>query len=234
MGNKIIGIIPLWDEEKKSIWMLPGYLGAIQNAGGIPVILPLTSSQEDASTLLMKCDGLLMTGGQDVNPLMYGQTATDQCGAICRERDEMETHFFNEAIRQNIPILGICRGLQMINVLMGGTLYQDLPTDTNSKINHHMEAPYDRVCHHVRLVPGTALHQLLRVEDMGVNSYHHQAVKDLGEGLEVTAKSEDGIVEAISLPAKKFVWAVQWHPDYDYKTSDSSQLVFKAFVDSCD
>jgi putative glutamine amidotransferase len=232
MGNKIIGIIPLWDEEKKSIWMLPGYLDGIWNAGGIPVILPLTSSQEDAATLLMKCDGLLMTGGQDVNPLMYGQTATNQCGEICHERDEMETHFFHQAINQNFPILGICRGLQMINVLLGGTLYQDIPTETDSKVNHRMEAPYDQECHQVRLMPGTALHRLLRGGDMGVNSYHHQAVKDLGAGLEVMAVADDGIVEAVSLPTKKFVWAVQWHPEYDL-TNSSSQKIFKAFVNSC-
>jgi putative glutamine amidotransferase len=233
MGKKIIGVTPLWDEEKKSIWMLPGYLDGIRNAGGIPVILPLTTSQEDASALLMKFDGLLMTGGQDVNPLLYGQTATDQCCAICRERDEMETFFFREAIEQNTPILGICRGLQMINVLLGGTLYQDIPSETESKINHHMESPYDRACHQVRLMPGTGLHRLIQVEDMGVNSYHHQAVKDLGAGLEVMAKSEDGIVEAVSLPLKKFVWAVQWHPEYDL-TKSSSQKIFRAFVDSCD
>jgi putative glutamine amidotransferase len=234
MGKKIIGVTPLWDEEKKSIWMLPGYLDGIRNAGGIPVILPLTISQEDASALLMKCDGLLMTGGQDVNPLLYGQTATNQCGTICHERDEMETYFFREAINQNFPILGICRGLQMINVLLGGTLYQDIPSETESQINHNMQAPYDRVCHQVELMPGTGFHQLIQVEDMGVNSYHHQAVKDLGEGLEVMAVAEDGIVEAVSLPLKKFVWAVQWHPEYDHKTNDSSQLIFKAFVDSCD
>ena len=222
----------MWDEEKKSIWMLPGYLDGIRNAGGIPVILPLTSSQEDAVTLLMKCDGLLMTGGQDVNPLLYGQTVTNQCGGICHERDEMETHFFNEAIRQNIPVLGICRGLQMINVLLGGTLYQDLPTEIDSRIDHQMKAPYDRICHQVMLMPGAALHRLLRVDEMGVNSYHHQAVKDLGKELEVMAESEDGLVEAVSLPAKKFVWAVQWHPEYDL-TNSSSQKIFTSFVDSC-
>jgi putative glutamine amidotransferase len=166
--------------------------------------------------------------------LLYGQTATNQCGTICHERDEMETYFFREAINQNFPILGICRGLQMINVLLGGTLYQDIPSETESQINHNMQAPYDRVCHQVELMPGTGFHQLIQVEDMGVNSYHHQAVKDLGEGLEVMAVAEDGIVEAVSLPLKKFVWAVQWHPEYDHKTNDSSQLIFKAFVDSCD
>lgn len=233
MKTKIIGVIPLWDEERKSIWMLPGYLDGIRNAGGLPVILPLTSNQADAATLLMKCDGLLMTGGQDVDPFLYGHTATDRCGAVCRERDEMETHFFHEAIRQNIPILGICRGLQMINVLMGGTLYQDLPTETNSRINHHMQAPYDRVSHQVSLTPDTALHQLLQVEDMGVNSYHHQAIKVLGAELEVMAVAEDGIVEAVLLPSRKFVWAVQWHPEYDL-TNSSSQKIFKAFIDSCD
>ncbi|MBM3138480.1 MAG: gamma-glutamyl-gamma-aminobutyrate hydrolase family protein [Chloroflexi bacterium] len=233
MGNKIIGVIPLWDEEKKSIWMLPGYLDAIRNTGGIPVILPLTSSPEDAATLLKKCDGLVMTGGQDVDPMLYGQTATERCGAICHERDEMETYFFHEAIRQNIPVLGICRGLQMINVLLGGTLYQDIPTDTGSQIDHQMKAPYDRTCHSVSILPGTALDQLLQVEEMGVNSYHHQGIKDLGEGLDIMAVAEDGIVEAISLPSKKFVWAVQWHPEYDL-TNSSNQKIFKAFVNSCD
>ena len=233
MNKKIVAVVPLWDHDKQSIWMLPGYLEGIRAAGGIPFILPLTKSEEENSTLLIMCDGLLMTGGQDVNPRLYGQTAASHCGPTCPERDAMEPHLFNEALKLNKPVLGICRGLQMINVALGGTLYQDLPSQTNTSINHRMKPPFDRECHQVNLVPGTALQRLLQVGNMGVTSNHHQGIDALGQGLEVMATSEDGIVEAISLPSKKFVWAVQWHPEYDHLKNIFSQMIFQAFVDAC-
>lgn len=233
MTRKIIAVVPLWDDAKQSIWMLPGYLDGIRAAGGIPSILPLTKSEEEAYALLKMCSGLLMTGGQDINPRLYGQSASSRCGEICPERDAMEPHLFNEALKHDKPVLGICRGLQMINVVLGGTLYQDLPSQTNSNINHRMKPPYDRECHRVNLVQGTALHRLLQVEIMGVTSNHHQGIDKLGEGLEVMAASEDGIIEAVSLPEKKFVWAVQWHPEYDYLKNVFSKKIFQAFVEAC-
>ncbi len=234
MGKRIIAVVPLWDDEKQSIWMLPGYMNGIREAGAIPVILPLASEPKDALAVFEQCDGLLMTGGHDVSPSLYQEQRGMNCGASCEERDLLETALYTNALEQDKPVLGICRGIQLINVLQGGTLYQDLPTEYASGIEHHMKPPYTNVAHFVELTEGTPLYELLSTKRLGVNSYHHQAVKTLGSDLETMAKSEDGLVEAVRHGKKKFVWAVQWHPEFDFHVNESSRKIFKAFVAACE
>ncbi|MCD8382569.1 MAG: gamma-glutamyl-gamma-aminobutyrate hydrolase family protein [Clostridiales bacterium] len=233
MAKKRIAVVPLWDEEKNSIWMLPGYLDGIRAAGGVPVILPLTDDREELLTAFEPCDGLLMTGGHDVSPALYGATRGEDCGAPCETRDRMEAILYAAALEEDKPVLGICRGIQMVNVLQGGTLYQDLPTEYASGIEHHMSPPYDRAVHEVSVRQGTPLYGLLRTERLGVNSYHHQAVKDLGADLEVMAVSEDGLVEAVRHRERSFVWALQWHPELDFPVNPNSGKIFEAFVRAC-
>ena len=122
----VIGIIPLWDEEKESVWMVPGYLDGIRDAGGIPMILPLVPHMEDMEQLDSMIDGYLFTGGHDVDPHMYGEEPLPVCGTCCHERDILEEKIYGIAKAEDKPVLGICRGIQLINVLQGGTLYQDL------------------------------------------------------------------------------------------------------------
>ncbi len=233
MAKKIIAVVPLWDEEKDSIWMLPGYLNGIKEAGAIGIILPLTSSIEDTVAVFEKCDGLLMTGGHDVSPSLYNEQPQPSCEATCQERDVLETALYSKALQLDKPVLGICRGIQLINVLQGGTLYQDLPTEHPSTIDHNMEPPYTDIVHYVSLNKQTPLYELLSTERLGVNSCHHQAVKELGKDLEVMAESEDGLVEAIRHTEKKFVWAVQWHPEFDFHVNPNSRKIFEAFINAC-
>ncbi len=230
LSKKIVAVVPLWDDEKESIWMLPGYMNGIKEAGAIPVILPLSSSAEDVLEVFEMCDGLLMTGGHDVSPSLYGQQRQINCGISCDERDLLEKALYEKALEQDKPVLGICRGIQLINVLQGGTLYQDLSSEYDSSIEHHMEPPYTKVAHKVNIAKQTPLYELLLTEQMGVNSYHHQAVKDLGSDLEVMAVSEDGLVEAIRHIGKKFVWAFQWHPEFDFEVNPNSKKIFDAFI----
>ncbi len=233
MAKKIIAVVPLWDDEKESIWMLPGYMNGIKEAGAIPVILPLASEQQDALEVFEKCDGLLMTGGHDVSPSLYKEQCGMKCGASCKERDLLETALYTKALEQDKPILGICRGIQLINVLQGGTLYQDLPTEYASGIEHHMKPPYTNFAHFVNIKEGTPLYYLLSTRKLGVNSYHHQAIKILGSDLEIMAESEDGLIEAVRHMEKKFVWAFQWHPEFDFHVNENSRKIFEAFVTAC-
>ena len=233
MAKKLIAVVPLWDDEKESIWMLPGYMNGIAAAGGIPVILPLTEAEADALEVFDRCDGLLLTGGHDISPALYRQPRSSRCGPTCRARDRMESALYARALVEDRPVLGICRGIQLINVLQGGTLYQDLPTEFDSPVEHHMAPPYTNAAHRVRIQRETPLHALLQTERMGVNSYHHQAVKTLGADLEVMAVSEDGLVEAVRHRGKPFVWGFQWHPEFDYHVNPNSRKIFEAFLAAC-
>lgn len=235
MKKPIIGVIPLYDEEKESIWMLPGYLEGLSEAGAIPVVLPMHLEAGELDELNGMLDGYLFTGGHDVDPRLYDQERLPLCGPSCKRRDQLETMIFEKAGQENKPVLGICRGLQLLNVLYGGTLYQDLPEEypQKSEIDHHMTAPYDRTVHGVTIKPESPLRQLLGKTKLQVNSYHHQGICALGTGLKVMAVSDDGLVEGIYDPEKKFVWGVQWHPEFIYQKDEDARKIFHAFVEAC-
>ena len=227
----IIGVMPLWDDEKESIWMLPGYLTGIEQAGGIPVIFPLTTDETELTRLVDKCDGFLFTGGHDVFPGFYHEKPI--AGVVCCEkRDLMEKTVLEKAVAADKPILGICRGIQFINVFFGGTLYQDIPSQFSTATEHHQRPPYDVPVHDVEIVADSPLYKCLGTTKMPVNSYHHQAIKDLAPGLKAMAFSSDGLVEAVYKPDRRFLWAVQWHPEFCWKTDERGRKIFNAFVKS--
>lgn len=231
----IIGVVPLWDDQKSSIWMLPGYMDAIREAGGVPVIFPLEICPTDLVALCQKCDGFLLTGGHDVNPALYNQDVYEKCGLPNNERDKLERVVFDYALSHDSPLFGICRGIQIINVFCGGTLYQDLPSEYDSAelVGHQMSPPYDRPCHTVCVVEGSPLSELTSAPKLNVNSYHHQAIKRLSEQLSPMAISEDGLVEAVYMPGKRFLMAVQWHPEFNFRVDETSRKLFLRFVESC-
>lgn len=228
----VIGIIPLMDEEKESYWMLPGYMDGLIQAGGVPVMLPMTSDTKILQQLADSCDGFLFTGGQDVSPALYGEQTLPGCGKCCALRDEMEKQLFFMAVQKNKSVLGICRGIQFINAVLGGSLYQDLPSQRPSGTEHHQSPPYDVPCHRVQIVRESPLFSLLQKQEISVNSYHHQAVKNLSDKLIPMAYSEDGLVEAVCMPEKNFVWAVQWHPEFSFLSDENSRSILKKFVRS--
>lgn len=226
----VIGLMPLWDEGKDSLWMLPGYMDGIREAGGIPVIFPFTDLEEELAQLSAMCQGLVLTGGQDVSPEMYGQEPMDGLIEDCPKRDRMEKALLRMAIAENKPVLGICRGIQLINAALGGTLYQDLPLQHPSDVNHQQKPPYDQPAHEVTLVPGTPLEQCLGKKRIPVNSCHHQAVRDLAPGLEIMASASDGLTEAVWMPGHRFLWAVQWHPEFSWRVDENSRRIFRALM----
>lgn len=210
--------------------MLPGYMTGIAQAGGIPLMLPLTSDREALDQLAYGLDGVLFTGGHDVSPSLYGEDVLPACAACSPERDAMEKILLDLVLERDMAAFGICRGIQFVNAALGGTLWQDLPSQRPSAVEHHMQPPYDRAAHRVGIAAGSPLHDLLGADELAVNSYHHQAVKDLAPHLEVMAVSEDGLVEAVRLPEAHFVWAVQWHPEFSWRTDEASRRLFAAFV----
>lgn len=242
MANRpLIGVAPLVDYKLNSLWMLPGYMDGIVEAGGTPVMLPLTDDPEIIRQLVGMCDGILVTGGQDVAPEMYGDVSTEAYLAtdpeLSPERDRMEALLIPEVINADVPMLGVCRGIQILNAVLGGTMWHDLPTELPSDVEHHMpNPPYDRLGHAVDLVPGTPLATLMESAGEGdriaVNSYHHQAVREVAPGLTVMATADDGVIEALCRPESRFCWAVQWHPEFLHKVDARSRLIFSAFVDA--
>ena len=232
MSMPVVGIVPLVDAARESLWMLPAYMEGVTRAGGLPVMLPLTERKEQLERMLELCDGFLFTGGQDVSPEVYGEEKLPLCGELCPDRDRMEKPLLLEALARDKSVLGICRGLQFLNAALGGTLYQDLPAQRPSACSHHMDPPYDRPEHPAALAEGSPLRVLLGRGEIGVNSCHHQAVRDLAPGLSVMAAAPDGVTEAVWMPGKRFVWAVQWHPEFSYYADENSRKIFGAFVDS--
>ncbi|WP_291526550.1 gamma-glutamyl-gamma-aminobutyrate hydrolase family protein [Bifidobacterium sp. UBA744] len=260
----MIALSPLMDYGRDSLWMLPGYMKAIERAGGVPVMLPLSGNPAVVSQCAQQFDGFLFTGGPDVGPWVrpgstvgarwgsasnIGDTedregdmggrradgdATGRSEVLSYGRDRMESLLLQAVTSLDKPIFGICRGIQFINRWFGGTLWQDLPSEHPSGVEHHMNPPYDAFGHNVTLAPGTPLADLFAGQrSIAVNSYHHQAVRDVADGFEVMATAPDGVIEAIRRTSSRFLWAVQWHPEFLYAVDPRSQLLFDTFVDAC-
>lgn len=227
-----IGLVPLFDPDRESLWMLPGYMEGVLAAGGIPVMLPLTEEKTDISELLDRLDGLIFTGGHDVDPSVYGEARLPECGRSISERDSMERLLMDAALERDLPALGICRGLQFFNAALGGSLYQDLPAQHPSGVEHEMKPPFDRSAHEVEVLENTPLYDLIGKRTLGVNSRHHQAIKDLAPSLKPMAISPDGLTEAVWMPGKRFFLAVQWHPEHSFRKDEVSLSLFRALVNA--
>lgn len=229
----LIAIISLYDETKESYWMLPGYAEALEQAGACPVILPPTNEEDILQRYVHTFGGFLFPGGHDLAPELYGGQDSGKLGPLCPLRDEMERRLFPMALESRKPLLGICRGIQLFNCMLGGDLYQDIPTEHPSSIEHHETPPYDKAAHPVAVAAGSLLRDILERKYIKVNSYHHQGIRRLGRELVVNAMAPDGIIEAVSVQWHPFALAVQWHPEFSYKSDENSREIFAAFVEAC-
>jgi putative glutamine amidotransferase len=205
------------------------YVESVKRAGGEPVVL---ESTDDPAQSLDRIDGLLLSGGLDVDPALYGESphpATE----VDAERDRFEIPLSREAVARDVPVFAICRGVQVLNVAAGGSLVQDIPTSVASELEHSIDVPKNHIAHPVRVTPGTRLAASLGpakpLETCAVNSRHHQAVGRVAPSFVVSAVSEDGVVEAIERPASTFCVGVQWHPENFWRTGEFAGL-FADFV----
>lgn len=223
------------DSDRLERWVAirETYIGAVRAAGGIPVVLPILD--HDPAMIegyLAAVDGVLFSGGEDVAPAYYGETKDERCQEPDAERDLFEIHLARAGLAGRVPMLGVCRGLQVLNVAAGGTLYQDLSCRPDTRDYHSAPlANRRRLIHGVRLVPGTQLHAIMGVTESQVTSTHHQFVKDVAPGFRIGAESvEDGIVEGIESPTHPFLVAVQWHPERMYNERAEHLALFRALV----
>lgn len=230
----IIGVTPQYDIENDRIKIEPSYFQAIRSSGGVPVLLPLHNDSKDLEELLHCLDGVLFSGGPDVNPLYFNEEAIPECGTIVIERDRMELGLLPMVMQKQLPILGICRGIQTINIALGGDIYQDIKAQTDSKVNimHYQKAKSSTTIHKIQIVKDTLLERILQKEVSLVNSFHHQVVRKLGKGLTVAATSSDGFIEAITMESYPFFLGVQWHPEELYELEEDAQLIFREFIDA--
>ena len=231
MGEKpVIGVTPMYDGEKERYSLKGDYMQMLCGLGALPVILPLTTDREILDGFLDLCDGLILSGGYDVAPECYGEADRGLCGTIQPERDEMEIYLCRRAVEQDKPTLGICRGVQVLNVAMGGTLHQDVRADLGTELPHQVPDPVGGIAHSVTLVPGSPLALLEKAEEMPVNSRHHQAIRDVALGLQAQATAPDGVIESVWMPGKRFVWGVQWHPETIWNISKPNRKIAEAFL----
>jgi putative glutamine amidotransferase len=232
MAQPVIGLT--LDSEPGGGWSnLPwyalreNYCGAVVRAGGLPMLLP--HEPEQAAAYLGKLDGVVVTGGAfDVDPSLFGASSRHSTVITKDRRTAFELAMTRGALERNMPVLGICGGQQLLNVALGGTLIQHIPDEVPGALAHEQGNPRDEPGHVVRVAAGTLLHKITGMAEMPVNSSHHQAVKDVAPGLVVDAVAEDGVVEGIEDPRRRFCIGVQWHPEYALSKGD--EAIFGAFI----
>ena len=204
------------------------YVRAVENSGALPVLLPILSKGPSTAALFAMLDGVVFSGGGDIDPSQYMEAPACQLRAVDHARDRFERELIQLALETHKPFLGICRGLQMLNVVCGGSLIQDISSEVESELQHDTILGEDGE-HQISLTAGSQLSKLLKLEQIQVNSAHHQAIRTLGQGLRCSAKAEDGILEAIEVINHPFGIAVQWHPERIFQRP-ASQTIFQALT----
>lgn len=229
----VSGVVRTWDGAERT-GVNGAYLRSVLAAGGVPVVLSPLLGPSFAARALDGVEGLLLTGGEDIDPAWYGAAPSPHLQPPSRERDLFELALFATARQRELPILGICRGIQTINVALGGTLFQDLPTERPGPIRHDPEAGREARSHTVRLAEGSRVAAVLGTTLLSVNSIHHQGVDRLGGGLVATGWSDDGLVEAVESPAgDSWLLAVQWHPEEMHADRAAPERgLFRALVEA--
>ncbi len=205
---------------------------AVEEAGGLPVLIPISVQDEALREIYERLDGILLPGGGDVRPNIYGADMNPLTDNIDDVRDHAEIKITRWAVDDDLPVLGICRGHQVVNVALGGTLIQDVPSEVGSGVDHNVTFPRDTRAHEVNIDPGSRLASIIGSTTVKVNSLHHQSVEVAAPDVCVTAYSPDGVVEALEMPDKKFVLSVQWHPEDLYRDDPAMKRLFKSFVEA--
>ena len=238
MKNRpLIGVTPQYNTKKEYPYSHIDYLEAVSAAGGLPLVLPIRLNAGDAEQLAETLDGVLFTGGPDIAPYLYGEIMIKECGEQCPLRDEMELGFARAAAAAGLPILGLCRGVQTINVAFGGALYQDIPSQYRGDTtvlhsqSHYVESGHPS--HTVWIDENSELYEIIGKRDLLVNSFHHQAVKIVAPDMRVTARAEDGLIECLESRGNKYILGVQWHPERMFRRDKYALALFENFVKKC-
>ena len=211
------------------------YVHAIESAGGVPILIPMVNDLKILTALISRLDGLLLPGGIDLHPNRYGEEVHPLTEEADLELDEFEITLVSSAFQEDIPVLGVCRGMQLINVLLGGTLYQDIDEQYPDSIGHtHRNLPRTHFAHRISVDPGSRMEKFLGTQALWVNSLHHQAIKEPGKGVRITGRASDGIPELLEVTGYRFVMAAQCHPEEIYPIEPAFARLFSAFVQASD
>ncbi len=226
-----IGVTPSRKKEDISFhYVTERMTQAVEAAGGEVVMLDYPMNEETLAPLLESIDGLILAGGPDMHPKYFGQELDPYCGEIIEERDILELYLMKWAVEKDVPALGVCRGMQVMNIALGGDIFQDI---VHSQGLIHRQSDDMRYFHDVTIMGDSILRSLTASVRYPVNSYHHQAVDRVADGMIVSAAAPDGIIEAIERPASKFMLGVQWHPEISYFKDVFSRRIFEAFMNAC-
>lgn len=207
------------------------YVHAVESAGGLPILIPMIEDLNILIALLSRLDGLLLSGGIDLHPSRYGEEVHPLTEEADLELDEFEITLATWALQQDIPVLGVCRGMQLINIVLGGTLFQDIDDQYPDSIAHsHRDWSRAHLAHHIIVEPGSRMETILGTREVMVNSLHHQAIKEPGQGVCITGHAPDGVAELIEVTGYRFVMAAQGHPEEIYSIEPAFKRLFAAFV----
>jgi putative glutamine amidotransferase len=222
------------DKTPERAYVNGAYIRAVQAAGGIPVLLTPHFTSEVQVALWPRLDGLVLTGGGDIEPSRFGEVGHPTVDEVSPARDDLELGLTRRAVAEDVPLFAICRGIQVLNVALGGTLVQDIPSEWPNALTHAQSAPRHEATHAVKIMgEGTHLGRVLGALEVEVNSLHHQAIKQLGDGLREVAWAPDGIVEGVEMPGEgRFVVGVQWHPEELVTHDQAARNLFDALVDA--
>ncbi len=230
---KILIPIPIQDDERRRFQMGKNYVLSVIASGGVPILAPTVLNSATMRDLYAAADGVLLTGGDDVDPALFGESVHPTTAGIDADRDRVELELTRWAVADNKPLLGICRGIQAMNVALGGTLVQDIPSQVETQLihaGHWHNAARDQVLHTVCSLANTRLAGIIGFGDVGVNSFHHQSIKKAADDFVVTATSNDGVIEAVEIPAHQFCLGVQWHPEEMASSRPDMMRLFEALV----
>jgi putative glutamine amidotransferase len=231
-SRPLIGITTRLSAEE-NFYLRRYYAEAVEGAGGAPVYIPLIPDRVYLSALCERLDGLVLSGSNsDLDPVYYGEEPHQKLGAVLPDRDETDLILLEVAERLATPVLGICFGMQSLNVARGGSLIQDLASQMPEAVKHEQGQVINRPSHHIRIEARSMLAELAGSETARVNSFHHQAINKVGRDLQVIARAPDGVVEAIIDPRQdRFILGVQWHPEVGWEKDKFSQAIFKKFIE---
>lgn len=209
------------------------YAEGVRQAGGAPLIVPHNLDTDSLRAVVDRLDGVLLSGGGDIDPVWFGEAAHPATGEIEPDRDRVELTLARWVVERDVPFLAICRGIQVLNVALGGSLVQDIPSQIPEAVQHSFDrktTPRDYLAHPVKIDPNSQLARVMQLQAAQTNSWHHQSIKQVADGLQVTAVAPDGVIEAVEVPGRRYAIGVQWHPEWLFEARVEHRRLFEELV----